>query len=157
MDERPNVDERAPADVIGGMVERVLALAGTWLAWDGKIRIAEDRIYTPHKAIRRVTDHLIDHLAQLEAQLAGSPPIPDTWHGSYVTTEADLAPFYEQDLNEAQNRLLRLDQLWRLRLSALSDEVLDRGDASAYTPREMAFHVAESAFYAEAVGELVSP
>jgi hypothetical protein len=154
MDERPSVDGRAPVDVIGDMVQRVLALAGTWLVWDGKIRIADDRIYTPHKAIRRVADHLIDHLAQLEAQLAGTSQIPDTWHGSYVTTAADLVPFYEQDLNEARNRLLRLDQLWRVRLEALSDEELDRADGSAYTPREMAFHVAESVFYAEAVGEL---
>jgi hypothetical protein len=154
MDERPNVDDRAPADVIGALVERVLALAGTWPAWDGKIRIADDRIYTPHKAIRRVTDHMIDHLAQMEAQLAGSAPIRDTWHGSYVTTATDLAPFNEQDLNETRNRLLRLGQLWRVRLAALSDEELDRADGSAYTPREMAFHLAESVFYAEAVGEL---
>jgi hypothetical protein len=57
-------------------------------------------------------------------------------------------------LNEARNRLLRLGQLWRVRLAALSDQELHRADGSAYTPREMAFHLAESVFYAEAVGEL---
>jgi hypothetical protein len=38
---------------------------------------ADDRVYTPHKAIRRVADHMIDHLAQLEAHVSGAEPLPD--------------------------------------------------------------------------------
>jgi hypothetical protein len=66
------------------------------------------RIYTPHKAIRRVADHLVDNLAELEARLAGYPTEPDTWHGSMVTTPADLATFTAEDLDEARSRLRRL-------------------------------------------------
>jgi hypothetical protein len=150
--ERPAVDNRAPADAITEMVERVLALARTLPAWNGRPCVGDDRIYTPHKAIRRVSDHMIDHLAQFEAHIAGSQPVPDTWYGSYITTEADLAPFYEQDVNEARNRLLRLADVWKLRLATLSESELDRAEGDAYTPREMAFCVAASAFYAEAVG-----
>jgi hypothetical protein len=150
--ERPKIDQRPPADAISEMVETVLDLARTWPAWDGTPCAGEDRIYTPHKAIRRVTDHMIDHLAQLEAHVAGASSVPDTWHGSYMTTVADMAPFYEQDFIEAQNRLLRLAQLWRLRLAAMADEELDAADGENYTPREMAFCAAGSSFYAEAVG-----
>ncbi len=151
-DERPNVDDRDPADAITEMVEEVLELARTWPAWDGEPCPADDRIYTPHKAIRRVADHMLDHLAQLEAHLAGSTPIPDRWHGSFVTTAADMAPFSEEDVNEAANRLMRLAELWRLSLAVVSEPELDRADGDAYTPREMAFCAAGSAYYAEAVG-----
>jgi hypothetical protein len=146
MNERPNVDDRDPADAITEMVEEVLELARTWPAWDGEPCPTDDRIYTPHKAIRRVADHMLDHLAQLEAAL------PDRWHGSFVTTAADMAPFSEEDVNEATNRLMRLAELWRLRLAVVSEQELDRADRDAYTPREMAFCAAGSAYYAEAVG-----
>jgi hypothetical protein len=134
------------------MVEGVLELARTWTAWDGRPCPSGDRIYTPHKAIRRVADHLLDHLAQLESHLAGSDPVPDGWLGSYVTTQADLASFFEQDVNEATNRLRRLAAIWRLRLTAFSQGDLDRAEGDAYTPREMAFCAVGSKVYAEAVG-----
>src|SRR4029453_225366 len=71
-------DETSPANPGSALVpavERVLALAATWLAWDGRPRLAADgaRAYTPHKAIRRTADHIVDHLAQPEALLAGAP------------------------------------------------------------------------------------
>jgi len=64
-----------PGTVVAVGVQRVLELARTWLAWDGTPRVAEDgaRVYTPNKAIRRHADHLIDHLAEIEALLAGAP------------------------------------------------------------------------------------
>ncbi|MFD1658784.1 hypothetical protein ACFSL4_11330 [Streptomyces caeni] len=52
------------------MVDHVLALAATWTAWDGRPRPVDDRVYTPHKAIRRVAGHLVGPLAELED---GSP------------------------------------------------------------------------------------
>jgi hypothetical protein len=95
---------------------------------------------------------MLDHLAQLEAHAAGVESVRDSWHGSFVTTASDLAPFYEQDVNEAANRLKRLVLLWKVRLAAIPESELDRAEGDAYTPREMAFCAAGSAYYAEAVG-----
>src|SRR5438270_4609669 len=117
--DRPRAADRDPADAIMKMVSQVLDLAETWGAWDGKPIRVDDRIYTPHKAIRRVADHMIDHLAQLEAHLAGIESPPDKWHASGVTTPADLAPFRPEDLDEARSRLTRLGLIWQLRLSAI--------------------------------------
>lgn len=153
-DDRPTTDDRDPADVVTAMVDHVLALMDTWPAWDGAPRRADDRVYTPHKAVRRVADHLIDHLAEIEARLAGVPTIPDRWHASAVTTPSDLAAFGVDDRDEAHSRLARLAQVWRVRLRSLDDERLDRRDGDAWTIREIAFHVAESASYADAVGDL---
>jgi hypothetical protein len=136
------------------MVDGVLALAETWTAWDGMPRAVDDRVYTPHKAIRRVADHLIDHLAQVEARLAGADSLPDRWHGSYSTTPADLAPFTPDDLDEARSRLDRLALLWVHRLGSITDEDMDRSAAGSWSVREIAFHLAESSYYAEAVGDL---
>ena len=155
----PSTDDRPPGPVVTAMIERVLDLAATWPAWDGKpIEIAVEgeasRIYTPHKAIRRVTDHLLDHLAELEARLAGRAPEPDGWHASAITTAADLAPFSAEDLDEARSRLRRLALIWDTRLSAVPDSELDRATGPAWTLRQVAFHVAESDFYADSVGRL---
>lgn len=153
-EDRPAIDDRDPADAVSEMVERVLKLAETWTDWDGEPRPADDRLYTPHKAIRRVADHMIDHLAQLEAHRSGTPSLPDRWHGSSVTTPADLAPFGPDDLDEARSRLERLVQIWRIRLHAIPRDELDRAEGDTYTPREMAFCAAGSTYYAEAIGEL---
>jgi hypothetical protein len=153
-DERPVTDERDPADVVTGMVDHVLALVDTWPAWDGEPRPADDRIYTPHKAVRRVADHMVDHLAEVEARVGGESPVPDHWHASAITTGADRAPFTADDRDEAHSRLERLAQIWRIRLRALDDARLDRHEGDAWTIREIAFHVAESSYYADAVGDL---
>jgi hypothetical protein len=155
-DEVPQTDDRAPAEVVRAMVERVLALAATWPAWDGQPRTREGSafVYTPHKAIRRVADHLVDHLAEVEARLAGVATLPDRWHASAATTAADLAPFTGEDLDEARSRLARLAQVWALRLGAVDAERLDQQEGGAWTLRQVAFHVAESVVYAEAVGDL---
>jgi len=153
-DERPRIDDRDPADAIDQMVEHVLRLAETWTRWDGGPVTSGGRSYTPHKAIRRVADHLLDHLAQLDAHVAGIAPLADRWHGSSITTAADLAPFSREDRDESRSRLERLAQLWRSRLTEVSAEAMDRADGDAYTPREMAFCAAGSDFYAEAIGML---
>ncbi|MEV6966797.1 hypothetical protein AB0M47_16945 [Hamadaea sp. NPDC051192] len=149
----PLTDDRTPSSVVTGLVDDVLALAETWPAWDGTPRPSGDRVYTPHKAIRRVADHLVDHLAELEATLAGVDPLPDHWHASAVTTAADLAEFTAEDLAEARSRLTRLAEIWRLRLDSLTDDELDKS-TGGWSPRELAFHVAESVYYAEVVGNL---
>ncbi|GAA5180918.1 hypothetical protein GCM10023322_14320 [Rugosimonospora acidiphila] len=144
----------APATLVTGLVEQVLTRAGTWTAWDGRPRPAGDRVYTPHKAIRRVADHLVDHLAEIEARLAGQAPPPDHWHASMVTTPADLAPFTAHDLDEARSRLSRLALIWARRLDDLTAEQLDRSPGPGWSFRQLAFHLAGSVFYADAVGDL---
>lgn len=155
-DERPATDDRDPADVVLGMVDHVLSLVDTWTTWDGAPGRVDDRVYTPHKAVRRVADHLVDHLAEVDARLAGEPTIPDRWHASAITTPADLAPFTDDDRDEAHSRLDRLALVWRLRLRlrSLDDDRLDRHEGDAWTIREIAFHLEESTYYADAVGRL---
>jgi hypothetical protein len=154
--------DRHPAEVVTAMVDRFLEIAQTWPSWDGKPFVVpmEDeppRTYTPHKAIRRVADHLVDHLAEIEARLAGQSPEPDHWHASAITTEADLAPFTQDDLDEARSRLRRLALIWDVRLRSLTDEQLDAPSGEAWTLREVALHLGGSDFYAESVGRLPGP
>ncbi|MGW6899752.1 hypothetical protein [Streptomyces sp. NBC_00624] len=150
----PATDDRDPAGIVADMVDHVLALAATWTAWDGRPVPADDRAHTPHKAIRRVADHLVDHLAEMEARLVGEETQPDHWHASATTTGADLAPFTGADLDEARSRLTRLARIWVNRLDALTPEQLDRSPGTGWTFRQLAFHVAESTYYADAVGDL---
>jgi len=142
------------AEAVVAMVDHVLDLAATWPAWDGKPAHVDDRVYTPHKAIRRVADHLVDHLAELEARLAGEVPQPDRWHASGSTTEADLAPFTHEDLDEARSRLTRLARIWANRLDVLTEEQLDSSPGEGWTFRELALHLKGSTYYADAVGRL---
>jgi hypothetical protein len=128
-------------------------VAETWTAWDGRPLAAGARVYTPHKAIRRLADHLLDNLAELEARVVGRSSLPDHWHASDSTTPADLAPFTREDLDEARSRLTRLAQIWSLRLGALDDERLDRVEGDAWTLRQVAFHL-DSTFYVDSVGDL---
>ena len=153
MSDVPETDDRHPADVIALLVSRSLILAETWTAWDGQPLAMDDRVYTPHKAVRRLADHLLDHLAEIEARVAGVKPLPDEWHASVSTTPADLAPFTEDDLDEARSRLTRLAQLFDVRLRSLSEEELDRVDGG-WSPRQIAFHLEGSIYYADAVGRL---
>ncbi|GAA2565957.1 hypothetical protein GCM10010424_04130 [Streptomyces lienomycini] len=145
---------RTPAEAVTGTVDHVLALAATWTRWDGRPAHAGDRLYTPHKAIRRVADHLIDHLAELEARLAGEETQPDHWHASTTTTDADRAPFTPEDLDEARSRLTRLARIWANRLEALTDEQLDHSPGEGWSFRELAAHLTESEYYADAIGDL---
>ena len=148
-------DETDPGDLIEQATDRVLTLARTWLAWDGRPYLADDgeRVYTPHKAVRRYADHLVDHLAEVEALLAGVPSRADGWHASTVTLESDWARFTEADLNEATERLTRLSATFRLRLIAAGEHAWDLPRDPAWTLREIASHVGPP-WYAEQVGDL---
>lgn len=150
-----NGDQPLPA-VIPAAVAYVLRAAQAWPSWDGEpIRhgnTAADE-WTPHKALRRVADHLTDHLAELEARLGGETPRPDQWAGRTVTTAADRALFTEGDLREAHQRLPRLADIWRLRLAGLDPGVLDeRPDPDTWTLRQVVEHVADATrAYADAM------
>lgn len=155
----PTTDSRHPAVAVTAMIEHVLELTATWPNWDlVPVEVAVDgeapRLYTPHKAIRRVTDHLLDHLAELEARLDSRAPEPDRWHASAITTAADRAPFTAEDVDEARSRLRRLALIWDARLRSLTDDELDQAAGTAWTLRQVAFHLADSAFYADSVGKL---
>ena len=155
-DDAPAVDERDPASLVPDAVDQVLRLAATWLAWDGAPRFSDGNAWTPHKALRRVTDHLLDHLAEIEAVLAGQPTVPDTWHGRAVTLDSDWARFTEADLDEAASRLRRYSLLYRIRLGGLSAGELDRSRPQAWTLRQIAHHVTGVTYYAEQIGDLIS-
>src|SRR2546430_1640931 len=126
-----------PGEAVAAAVERTLELSRTWLAWDGRPRVAGGgaRPYTPPKAIRGFADHLVDHLAEIEALLAGEATEPDRWHASLVTLATDWAPFTEADVNEAQQRLVRLGRLYVLRLAAAGPEEWDRPRDPSWTLR----------------------
>src|SRR5262249_50875988 len=59
-----------PGQLVVDGVEACLALARTWHAWDGgpiaRTVDGKPNTWLPYKALRRITDHLIDHLHQVE-------------------------------------------------------------------------------------------
>jgi hypothetical protein len=154
LDDVPQTDEREPATLVPAAIEEILRLAGTWLAWDGVPRYGDGNVWTPHKALRRVTDHLLDHLAEINAVLAGAPTVADTWHGRAVTLDTDWARFTEADLDEAESRLRRYAELYRLCITALPELDLDQPRPGAWTIRQIAHHVADVGYYARQVGDL---
>jgi hypothetical protein len=152
---RPEVDDRDLASIVPAAVAEVLDVAETWLGWNGDAVHAEGNAWTPHKALRRVADHLLDHLAEIECRLAGQPTRPDEWHGRMVTTDADFARFTEIDLDEATSRLTRLGACYQARLSGLDRHALDtRPDEGTWTIREVVHHVGHVTAYAQMLGRL---
>jgi hypothetical protein len=151
----PRTDDRDPADLVSAAVAEVLDIAETWLGWDGRPVYRDANAWTPHKALRRVADHLLDHLTELECRLAGQPTVPDRWHGRMATTDADFARFTEIDLDEATSRLTRLAACYKARLTGLDADHLDARPAdNVWTLREVVHHVANVTYYARAVGDL---
>jgi hypothetical protein len=150
--------EASPAQLVVDSVEHCLDLAATWSAWDGQPVVrgpdGEADTWTPHKAQRRIADHLLDHLHEVEALLAGAEPMPGEWHGRTVTLTADLAPFTEPDLDEARSRLRRLARCYLLRYAAAGPAAWDAPRGEAWTLRAIAAHVADVRYYAEQVGLL---
>ena len=147
--ERTEDDVTAP---IATAVAEVLTIAAGWLGWDGRPVLHDGNAWTPHKAMRRVTDHLLDHLAEIECRLAGLPTVPDEWHGRRVTTDADFARFTEADLDEATSRLTRLAVSYRARLRDVDAAALDAVDGDAWSLRQVVEHVAGITYYAKAMG-----
>jgi hypothetical protein len=147
-----------PGQLVADSVEVCLEIAATWHAWDGRPvpRTVDGRpnTWTPAKALRRITDHLIDHLHQVEALLAGAAPLPDAWHGRFVTLAADWGAFTEADYDEACSRLRRLGRWYVLRYAAAGAAAWDEPRGGEWTLREIAEHVAGVRYYAEQVGFL---
>jgi hypothetical protein len=136
-------------------VDRCLALAASWLAWDGRPIVTDgENVWTPAKAARRIEDHLIDHLAEVEALLAGAPTVPGEWHGRTVTLDSDWPRFTELDLAEARSRWTRLGQCYLHRYATADAGAWDRPRDPNWTLREIAEHVSGITWYAEQVGDL---
>ena len=152
-DTSPETDGRDPATLVEEAVADILARAEQWLGWDGRPVLRSGNAWTPHKVLRRVADHLLDHLAELECRLAGQPTIPDRWHGRMATTDADFARFTEIDLDEATSRLTRLAACYRARLCTVDGTALDAvpqdGD---WTLRQVVHHVSRVTGYADMLG-----
>jgi hypothetical protein len=148
-DGAPDTDDRDVTALIPAAVDEVLAAAESWLGWDGRPVYSDGNAWTPHKCLRRVTDHLLDHLAELECRLAGQPTVPDRWHGRRLTLDSDWARFTEADLDEATSRLTRLAACYRIRLGTLDPAALDApGDGGAWTVRQIVHHVSNVVYYA---------
>ncbi len=116
--------------------------------------------YTPRKALRRVLDHVLDHLNQIDQWLAwrrnGVTPTPtDGWAPSQVTLPEDRLPLAA---NELEAWLWRIDQATRLfiqSVASLSNDELDWQPPDGGWPlRRVAHHVArDEVFYASAVDD----
>jgi hypothetical protein len=147
-----------PARLVAEGVEKSLSIAMTWHAWDGRpiAGTADGRpnVWTPAKALRRITDHLIDHLHEVQALLAGAEPLPDEWHGRFVTLDSDWGRLTEPDFDEASSRLRRLARTYLLTYEMAGQEAWDASRSPAWTLREIAEHVSGVSAYAEYVGNL---
>jgi hypothetical protein len=106
--------------------------------------------YTPRKPLRRVLDHALDHLNQIDQwqrwRRDGVVPIPtDGWAPSTVTLPEDRLPLTTTDLDAW---LWRIDQAMRLltqRAAGLSDDDLDWQPPDGGWPlRRVLHHVARS-------------
>jgi len=101
--------------------------------------------YTPRKALRRVLDHTLDHLNQIDQWLAwrndGKVPTPtDGWVPSTVTLLGDLLPLSQPDL---EAWLWRIDQSARLlvqRAAGLTEAELDWEPPDDGWPLRRVFH-----------------
>jgi hypothetical protein len=109
--------------------------------------------YTPRKILRRVLDHALDHLNQIDQwllwQTNGTTPVPtDGWAGSAQTLGEDRLPLTAADLAA---------WLWRINLTIamvaqhaaqLSDEQLDwTPPDGGWTLRQMLHHLASAELY----------
>jgi hypothetical protein len=116
--------------------------------------------YTPRKVLRRVLDHALDHLNQIDQwrawQRAGVIPTPtDGWAFSTVTLREDRLPLVDMDL---EAWLWRIDQAIRLlgqRADKLTDDELDWAPPDGGWPlRRVVHHVARcERLYATALDE----
>ena len=116
--------------------------------------------YTPRKALRRVLDHALDHLNQIDQWIAwqrhGTVPTPtDGWVPSTVTLADDRLPLTAADLDAW---LWRTDQAVRLvvqRAAGLSEAELDWLPPDGGWPlRRVLHHLARSErLYAAALDE----
>ena len=117
------------------------------VATDGEHR------YTPRKVLRRVLDHALDHLNQLEQwllwQLQGIVPTPtDGWADSATTLEEDYFPITSADLSAWLWRIDLVVALVAQRAEQLSLQQLDWTPPNGgWSLRHMLHHLASAEIY----------
>ena len=119
--------------------------------------------YTPRKILRRVLDHNIDHLNQIEQHLLWqrgnfTPTPADGWASSQVTFVDDFVPLREDELKAWLWRIDITVQTTLLRLSTLTEQQLHwsppDGGWSIFT---IVHHLAGSELYYVTAIETVLP
>jgi hypothetical protein len=150
----PDQQQETMAAAIDANRREILALAATWLGWDGRPIVSDGNAWTPHKAVRRTVDHLIDHIAQVDALMNGRSPRPGGWLGRSVTTPSDFAPFTESDLNEAQERLERLFDVFITQIRTTPQASWTNLRDGDFAIVDIADHMANIGYYARQVGSL---
>ncbi len=109
---------------------------------------------TPRKILRRVLDHLLDHLNQIDQWIAwqdhGIVPTPtDGWAPSGVTLDDDTLPLTEADLSAWLWRIDLVVGLLTTRASHLTPAQWDwQPPDSGWTLRRVIHHVARTYGYA---------
>jgi len=123
-------------------------------------RGARSYTYTPRKALRRVLDHALDHLNQIDQWIAwrrdGVVPTPtDGWVPSTVTLPDDRLPLAPSALEAWLWRIDQAARLLRQRAAGLTREELDWQPPGDQWPlRRVLHHVARSELlYAAALDE----
>jgi DinB superfamily len=117
------------------------------------VAVDEAHSYTPRKILRRVLDHALDHLNQIEQWLAwqrqGVAPTPtDGWATSAQTFPEDLSPVSPRELDSWLWRIDVTVALLARRADALTAEQLDWiPPAGGWTLRQMLRHAASAERY----------
>jgi len=112
--------------------------------------VVESYTYTPRKPLRRVLDHSLDHLNQIEQwerwRRDGVVPTPtDGWVGSTVTLPEDRLPLTRSDLDAWLWRIDLATGLMVERARRLGGEELDwQPPDGGWTLRRVLHHVARS-------------
>lgn len=120
---------------------------------DGEVAFVGKFSYTPRKVLRRVLDHALDHLNQIEQwrdwQAHGIVPTPaDGWAGSIVTLDEDNAPLNAAELGAWLWRIDITAHLLALRAETLTGAQLDwLPPNNGWTLRTVLHHVAWSERY----------
>lgn len=120
--------------------------------------------YTPRKILRRVLDHAIDHLNQIEQWVlwqrrAIAPTPADGWAGSKVTFPDDHVPLHEDELNawlwriDITNRTIE-HRLWDLSAEQIHWQPPDDGWSIYTIIHHLAFG---ELFYATAIENALPP
>lgn len=110
----------------------------------------EGRSYTPRKPLRRVPDHALDHLNQIDQWIAwqehGVEPVPtDGWAGSFVTLAEDHAPLSPSELEAWLWRIDLAVEMTVGRAARLSPQQLDWSPPDGGWPlRRTLYHLARA-------------
>lgn len=117
---------------------------------------------TPRKILRRVLDHLLDHLNQIDQWVAWQDhdivPVPtDGWAPSAVTLDEDTLPLTEADLSAWLWRIDLVVGLLTTRTSHLTSAQLDwQPPDGGWNLRRVIHHVARTYGYAAWLDEALS-